>query len=671
MDTWSPWPRTGPAVVSKFGVVDGIDQLQPSRRLELLPYALGGVDVAPVDAGDPLNDHFSMRRNIGLDLKYGLGPAFTLSATINPDFGQVEADPSQVNLGPNELFFAEKRPFFLEGVDLFKLPIGNGDTPIEGAFYSRRIGAAPAIPDVDYNYIKSPQSTVIYGAAKLTGKTRSGWSVGVFDAVTGQEDTELVLLDSTKATMETAPLTNYAVARVKRDLNDGQTSLGLSATAVDRSLDGSPLASVLHDQAYTGGFQILNRWWDNAWTANIHGVESWVHGTPDAIALTQKLNRHLFQRPDSTDSHFDPTRTSLSGGGLSWQIGRLGDTKHWRFGLGGDFRSTGLELNDAGFQTQSDRTIPYLWGQYHDEDPGQYLLNYQVNADVFIVSTLEPTLDDYGFECNANMQFPNYWSLAMGCNIDIGRWNQVALRGGPALRQETGYGGWFNLNTDNRKTIQFGLNMNGWQTPRTDSFNGEIDVGATIQARSNVDLFVGPSLYQRYDPLQYVAEADDTAGMPHYIMSRIEQTNVGVTTRMNWTFSPHLTLQVYAQPFVATGAYSELKDVDNPHAARFEDRFHIFTPHEIYESADGYDYVTRNGVQYRFAKPDFGFRQLRSTIVLRWEYRPGSTVFAIWSHGQTSDVVDGAFRPVHDVGDLLRSSSENLVMVKVNYWIGL
>ena len=227
-----------------------------------------------------------------------------------------------------------------------------------------------------------------------------------------------------------------------------------------------------------------------------------------------------------------------------------------------------------------------------------------------------------------------------------------------------------NLNTDNRRALQLMISANGWVVPRTDSLNGELDLGVTVQARSNVDLFVGPSVFQRYDPLQYVTEADYAVGMPNYIMARIEQTNVGITTRLNWTFSPHLTLQVYAQPFIATGRYSDLKDVDNPHAERFEDRFHIFTPREIFES-DGVLYVSRNGAQYSFDKPDFGFRQLRSTVVLRWEYRPGSTVFAIWSHGQTSDSVDGAFRPFHDTGDLLRSSSENLVMVKANYWIGL
>ncbi|HEX3480602.1 MAG TPA: DUF5916 domain-containing protein, partial [Kofleriaceae bacterium] len=191
-DSWSPWPRSTPQVVSKFGVVDGITHLGDRTRLELLPYATTGIDRLPVDTGDPLNRTYDWRRGIGLDLKYGLGPAFTLSATINPDFGQVEADPSKINLSGSELFFAEKRPFFLEGADLFKLPIGNSDNSPEGAFYSRRIGAAPPAPDTDYQYLRTPTATTIYGAAKLTGKTADHWSVGALDAVTGQESAELV-----------------------------------------------------------------------------------------------------------------------------------------------------------------------------------------------------------------------------------------------------------------------------------------------------------------------------------------------------------------------------------------------------------------------------------------------------------------------------------------------
>jgi len=667
--TWSPWPRSGPEIVSKFGVVDGIDHLPENRRLEVLPYATGGVDVEPIEAGDPLNDHVSAKRNVGLDLKYGLGHAFTLSATINPDFGQVEADPSQVNLGPTELFFAEKRPFFLEGVDLFKLAIGNSDNSVEGAFYSRRIGAVPAIPDVAYNFIENPTSTTIYGAAKLTGKTRSGWSIGVLDAVTGGESTTLIDPNDQRMTLDLASLTNYAVGRVKRDLRDGKTAIGISATAVDLDLGNSTLVSTLHDQAYTGGTQLQHRWDDNAWSLDLRTVGSWVHGSKDAIALTQQDNVHLYQRPDARDVAFDPMRTSLSGFGATWLVGRLGETKHWRFGSGGDLRTPGLELNDVGFQTSSDRIIPYVWGQYREDAPGDTLLNWQVNSDVFTVSNFEPRLLAYGLEYNASAQFTNYWQTSIGGNVNMNQWDPVALRGGPALRQDPGVQVYANITSDNRKPLWVSANLKGGDVWAQDSNFIGLDVGATIQARSNIDIYLGPSYFNRSDPMQYVAEADDTAGNPHYVFGRVHQTTASLTTRINWTFSPHLSLQLYAQPFIASARFSDYKDVNNPHADRFQDRFHLLQgkDYSITDATVNVDY----GGSYSFDRPDFDLRQVRSTMVLRWEYRPGSTVFAIWSHGQTSELADGRFQLARDTAGVFSAASQNIVMVKANYWIGL
>ncbi|HEX3764475.1 MAG TPA: DUF5916 domain-containing protein, partial [Kofleriaceae bacterium] len=557
-DTWSPWPRSTPQIVSKFGVVDGIDHLRVGARLELLPYATGGVERMPVDEGDPLNQTYNARRNIGADLKYGVGSAFTVSATINPDFGQVEADPSKINLSASELFFAEKRPFFLEGSDLFKLPIGNSDSTVEGAFYSRRIGAVPAEPDT-FSFIEPPQATPIYGAVKLTGKS-SGWSVGVLDAVTGPERIGIVD-DAGRHELDVAALTNFAIARVKRDLGDGRTSIGASATAVDRDLGDGTLAATLHDQAYTGGLQLQHRWPDDAWTANASLLGSWVHGSEAAIAATQQDSVHYLQRPDATDVHFDPTRTSLSGLDAKWLIGRLGDSAHWRFGTGGDLRTPGLELNDAGFQYNADRLLPYVVAQYHEDAPGDHLLNYLISANVYWIQTLEPRLTDYGTEATGNVQFANYWSLAGDLNVDVGEWNINALRGGPALRNDLNAIGYLTLVTDTRSPIWYTVTASSSHTWASGQIDGGVDSGATFQARSNLNLFIGSSIYLRRDPLQYVTQVADTAGAQHYVLGRIHETDVSLTLRADWTFSPHLTLQAYAQPYIAAGRYDQLKDV--------------------------------------------------------------------------------------------------------------
>ena len=671
--SWSPWPRSGGETVSKFGVVGGIDGLRPGRRLELLPYATGGVEAMPVEAGDPLNEAVAGRGNVGLDVKYGLGSAFTLSATINPDFGQVEADPSQVNLSANELFFAEKRPFFIEGVDLFKVPIGNSDNAIEGAFYSRRIGAAPPAEPEDYDYIRMPTSTTIYGAAKLTGKTRGGWSVGWFDAVTGEETATIVGADGMERAPIVAPLTNYAMARLKRDLRGGKTTLGGSATAVHRALGGTGLEGILHDQAYTAGAQLSHRWDKDAWVFDLRTVGSFVHGTEEAIERTQQLQRHLFQRPDARSFHLDPTRTSLAGLGATWKIGRSGNTKHWRYLFGGDLRTAGLELNDMGFQTSSDRVVPFLLAQYHDEAPGNHVLNYQLSADVFLVGdelSRDPRLMDYGLECNGNVQLVNHWSFGYFCNLIRSKWVAGALRGGPSLRVDPRYMGGVFMTTDTSKPVWISGEVYGGRDPTSDSTDGGVIAGVTVQARENLEVFAGPSYSFRTEAMQYVEEAADEAGRPHYVFAQIQQATASMTLRVNWTFSPRLSLQAYAQPYLATGRYSEYKDVTDAGARRYAARFDRLEGGNLMLAGDGTFTATNDG-RFSFSRPDFAFRQLRSTVVVRWEYRPGSSVFAIWSHGRTGDGEDGRFDLGRDLRALGQTDSENVVMVKANYWIGL
>ena len=665
---WSPWSRSAPQVVSRFGALDGLDKLTQARRLELLPYVTTGLDVQPIEAGDPLTRHIGMRRGLGLDLKYGLGSAFTLSATINPDFGQVEADPSQVNLGPNELFYAEKRPFFLEGVDLFKLPMGNSDNSVEGQFYSRRIGATPDTSNLDYQYLRAPDTTTIFGAMKLTGKT-NGWSLGVLDAVTGGENAALIDEDGSRQNPMIAAVTNYAVGRMKRDFHDGTSYVGISATAVDRDLSNTPLAATERDQAYSAGVQLDHRWDNNAWEAKLSTEGSWVHGTEDAIAYTQTLNRHLFQRPDAKDVTFDPTRTSLSGLGATWKVGRMGDTKHWRFGVGGDMRTPGLELNDVGFQQSSDQLVPFVFASYHNEDPNDTVLTWNVNSDVFSVSNFDPIVENYGYEGGAYVQFANYWSWNIYTNLSRGGLDPVALRGGPALRYDPNINGNMFINTDSREKVIVSLGGSVNRDWTSDRIGGELDLATTIQARSNLDITIAPTWGRGDDPMQYIDQIADGAGMIHYLTGHIDLTTLSLTMRANWTFSPHLSLQAYAQPYIAAGTYTQLKDVNNPHASQFRDRFHTLTGNEIHETADTV-FVNYNGT-YSFNKPDFNFQQLRSTVVLRWEYRPGSSVFAIWTHGRTNQLTDGRFDLGSNLSDLAHTPGANIVMVKANYWIGL
>jgi hypothetical protein len=466
-----------------------------------------------------------------------------------------------------------------------------------------------------------------------------------------------------------APLTNYAVGRVKRDLHDGDTTIGISATSVHRALGGTPLAAIHHDQAYTGGTQLTHRWDDNAWELDVRGVTSYVHGTAEAITRTQRLNRHLFQRPDADHVEVDPTARSIGGVGASWAIGRSGQTKHWRWAQGGDLRTPGLELNDVGFQVSSDRFENWLWIEYRDDDPGDEVLNWRAETVLFGLTSFEPQLLTYGADTNINTQLASYWSMRAGFHVEAGGWDVMALRGGPALRSNTRWSGAASVSSDSRKDVRVDLGMNGSRDFVADAMQFSLNAGTTIQARSNIDLFVGLDWMQRTDPLQYITQVDDTAGDTHYVFGTIQQTIAALTTRINWTFSPRLSLQVYAQPFIAAGNYSELKDLDNPRAQRFADRFHVLSGTD-YTEMDGTVYVSHSGT-YSFDRPDFDFGELRSTVVLRWEYRPGSAVFAIWSHGRTNSVDGGRFDLANDLANLGGAPGEHIVMVKANYWIGL
>ncbi|MEO8551281.1 MAG: DUF5916 domain-containing protein, partial [Kofleriaceae bacterium] len=308
-------------------------------------------------------------------------------------------------------------------------------------------------------------------------------------------------------------------------------------------------------------------------------------------------------------------------------------------------------------------------GQYHDEDPGKTILNYSINSDVFTISNFDPILENYGYEGNANVQFANYWSWNPGFNYVGGGLDPVALRGGPAFRYDHAVNPFMSISTDSRKRFQLSIGGYANRDWHADFMGGGMDIVATIQAASNIDLSIGPSWARNDDHLQYVDQVADTDGTTHYIMGKIKFTSTSLTMRVNWTFSPHLSLQAYAQPYIASGQYSEFKDVNNSRAEHYADRFHILTGHEWHETADTV-FANYNG-SYSFDKPDFNFKELRSTIVLRWEYRPGSNVFAIWSHGQTGTTSDGRFDFGHDLVDLARTASENIVMVKANYWIGL
>ena len=702
--SWTPWPQTSSQTVSRFGGLAGIRDIKPSRRLEVLPYTTAGGALVDVDAEDPFSNGLDGRATIGVDVKYGLGSNLTLSGTINPDFGQVEADPSEVNLSAYESFFAEKRPFFLEGTEIFGFTLGqgDGDQAVEKLFYSRRIGAAPHATGEDAYYcvdqpgpdgrscyypayVDEPGLTTIYSAAKLSGKTAGGWSIGVLDAITGEERARVAYDDEegSRETLAIEPLTNYAMLRLRKDSADGRTVVGGAVTAVNRRLDGTGLDWLLHDQAYTGGLALSHRFAGDLWQVDARVAASYVHGTAEALIETQTSSRRYYQRPDATHLDYDPTRTSLAGAALIWSAGKV-DGAHWRASAGGDVRSPGFEVNDMGFQRNADKYVQWVWMQYRDDSPGEVLRNYQVNGDVWGALGRAPLHLSHGFDVNASTTLLNYWGASVGASVNRPRWDSHALRGGPALRADVSSNMWASLTTDGRRMVRGNLNGNAAVNPTNGTWSFTLNPSIVVQARSNLDFAVGPALSSAVVGDQYIDEAGECVWneaseacdeiIPHYILARMRMLQASLTLRMNYTFSPTLSLQLYAQPFIGAYKFSDYKEADRPDARSYDERFHEFSPAEISIDDDEIYYIDRDrdgAADFAFEGADFSFRELRSNLVVRWEYRPGSNLFLIWSHGRTSDSTDGWFRLGEDLDGLASEAGEHVVMVKLNYWMGV
>jgi hypothetical protein len=673
VDVWSPWGKSEPRVVSRFGEVRGLAGILAPRRLELLPYVVAGGAFYRPDDGDPLNHGHDPILRAGGDFKLGLGSSFTVAGTVNPDFGQVEADPSQVNLGASELFFPEKRPFFLEGSDIFRFAVAPGEGNVEQLLYSRRIGAAPHVDGADYGeHVRQPDATTIYGAAKLSGKTSNGWSFGLLEAVTSEE---IARVESPGAgpidEIVIEPLASYAIARVRKDLREGKTMLGGALTAVHRDLDDRPSVAWLHDRAYTGGLELTHRFGGDRFSADAKLMGSWVHGSPEALLETQTSSVHWFQRPDNDHVDFDPTRTSLGGAAANASIGKIAGDLRGAVGVEG--RTPGFELNDLGFQRGSDFVSSWAWLQRRDDNPGGALRDWGGNLNGWTNWDAGGTFTSAGGNFNGWINFANQWGVNGGVGVSHDVLDPGALRGGPMLRRDDSFVGWAGVFSDGRRALRASLSGNGYLAPASDSGGGGVDAALTWQVASNAEVSFGPSVYGSVDDNQYVDEAQDGDGDPRYVMARIHQVTTGLTLRADYTVSPTLSMQLYAQPFVATGRYDEFKEVVAPRADAYADRYHVFDGAELAREPGGVLGFDRggDGVDFRLDDPDFNFRQLRSNLVVRWEYRPGSTLFAIWSHGRTSEAAGGSYALGRELAGLGREPGEHLVMAKLSCWFGL
>ena len=678
---WSPIRPDVNGFVSQFGELAGITGLRSGRRLEVLPYTSARLTRAPDRPGDPFYSSNQAAAGMGADLKYGLTSNLTLTATINPDFGQVEADPSEVNLSGFESFFSERRPFFTEGSDIFRVQSNfpywtrGGGLRNDQPFYSRRLGRPPQASDPDFEFAERPTATTILGAAKLSGKTAGGWSIGVLDALTARERTRYVDPADQRLTATVEPLTNYLVARAIKDFRGGQSAIGGIVTSTVRDLDESdPRLAVLTRTAVVAGLDGRHRFGGGNYELRAAVLGSTVHGSTEAISRIQLGAGHYFQRPDASDVEYDPTRTSLSGWLADVKVEKTGGG-HMRGGLYAHARSPGLEMNDVGYQRSTNWFLQGGWIGYNHFEPQGAFRRWNANFNAWNGYNFAGERLTTGINVNGSYTLKSNWGGWLGSDTEFPALRTDILRGGPAFMGPAYTHYEAGIETDRRKRVAGTLWMNGYNEWSTVGKSWTVGTDVTVRAGTRLRVTAGPAVTWGRDPWIFVASPADEAGNPHYVFADIRQHTVSLTTRLSYAFTPKLTLDFYAQPFVAAGEYGGLKEVSDPRADEFDDRFSRFGTALTLE--DGVYSVDRDGdgaAEFTFDRPDFNFKALRSNLVLRWEYRPGSAMFVVWSQDRENFEADGRFRLSRDFGRLFdggRSPSTNVLLVKFNYWLNL
>jgi hypothetical protein len=511
----------------------------------------------------------------------------------------------------------------------------------------------------------------IYGAAKLSGKTEGGWSIGVLEAVTGEE--HAVIADGAGGTREEViePMTNYAVVRLQREANQGRTRVGGAVTSVARRLEGTGI-DFLHDRAFAGGLQANHRFGQDRWMIEARAFGSWVHGSPTAIGETQRASQRYYQRPDAPHLDYDPTRTSLAGAGLIWTVAQDGGERI-RYGVQGDLRTPGLELNDLGYLVQADRISHQAWLDIRDDEPGEIFLRYDTRTQIWALMDWEPRVRHYGAFFSANATLRDYWGASAGFGSTRYLWDPGHLRGGPLIRRDPDWWTWLGLRTDSRRSVQGFLDGQfSWATA-SGSWSLQAAPGLTVQARSNLDFSASLNVSFNVTDDQFIAAPTSASGTQEYVLARLDQTSAGLTLRANYTISPTLSLQLYAQPFTSVGAFDDYREVTSPRARDYADRFHFFDDSELV-AGDGTLAADTDGdgvAEYSFDRPDFNFRQLRSNLVMRWEYRPGSTLFAVWAYNGTGGDDTGVFVLEEEISGIGSAPAEHVFLLKLNYWLGL
>ena len=677
--TWQYIPQSSGVWVSGFGELHGLNNIPFHRQVEIAPYITAQADVYKKEPGNPFADGVDTKLTGGLDGKVAVTNDLILDFTINPDFGQVEADPSQVRIDGFQNFFDERRPFFIESRNIFEYQLtgseAGGDYDADLLFYSRRIGSSPhGYPNTTSGeYVKFPQNTSILGAAKFSGKTKKGWSIGILESVTERE--KATIDNNGKRRKELVePFTNYAVARVQKDINEGNTIIGGIFTAVNRE---HGLDNMLHRGAYSAGIDFQHYWKNRTWFVRGNVVYSTVQGTKEVILNTQTAFEHLFQRSDAKGFRLDSNRTSLTGTGGTIRFGKIAGKpgkkgQVFKFETGLTYRSPQLELNDIGFMLTANEINHFTWAGLQYQRQVSIFRNARINYNHWLRWDFGGKLLYVQFNMNTGATFTNNWQAGTSVTWNPYDVSNTALRGTTALRKPAGLGWSAYVNSDYRKKLSVGINaFKFWAEDNAIGFNNA-GVSLTYVPINALNISISANYDDNWRSQDQFVQNVRYNNTIRTIVAGVKQKTIRFTGRLSYNITPDLTIQYYGQPYLSRPTYRQFAYVVDAMADKYANRFLRYSANQISENNGNYLVdENRDGItDYSFGKPDFNFVQFRSNMVIRWEYRPGSEFFVVWSEGNTSDNFNDLQSPVFNSlfnNAFSGGNARNIFLVKWTY----
>ena len=661
---WEPQSSTGPGILFQFGELHGIKELPKSRRIEVMPYSLGKLNTFRPETGNPFKETGeSWLGNFGIDAKIGLSSNFTADISVNPDFGQVESDPSVMNLTAFETFYEEKRPFFLEGKNIFDFDFNDADI-----FYTRRIGQSPNYsPDLQSGeYADLPDKTAILSAAKFSGKTANGFALGILQSLTANEQGAINSFGINKK-INVEPLTNFIVIRTEQDFDQGNSVLGGIFTSTNRFIKDTHL-EYLNRNAYTGGINFLHHWNEKEYFFDASFIGSFINGSNEAITILQNSSARYYQRPDADYLKFDSSRTQLSGYGGIIKIGK-GSVGLFRYSTEINWRSPGLELNDLGYMQIADIIQQKNAVSYFVNQPVSIFRTYSIGLSQTNNWNFGMNHLSSGAGVNIYLEFLNKWSISNSSNYTTPTLDMHILRGGSAMLIPESWSNNIYIKTDPSEKIFFDLNTYLSLSGNNSAQSFSVTPGISIMPADILKLSLSIDYSSNTNDLQYIDTKTINTGT-RYLLGKIEQHTLNFIFRIDYNLTPELSIQYYGSPFASAGKYSEFKVVKDPKNLEYKDRFSLFNP---ILNGNTYQVSENNNhqVDYTFSNPDFNFFQFRSNLVLRWEYLPGSQIYIVWAQERTNYINPANYSVYNALYKLTNIYPDNIFLIKLNYWFSI